>query len=312
MDTRELSGVGASKGLGGKGKPDPHSLKRVTSKTVLLVFTSLMGCGSALAASYQTRVIYGKDERVEAAYYPNQKIKDLSRSVAGRVEKDLLVKEGNVFKLPSQTLSQVMGVCSSERFANQTSMVECSGFLVGADLILTAGHCVQNQSDCDQNKWVFDFVFNERAIPEQKVFSCKEVVSQDLGANDFALIRLDRPVLDRKPLTMRKNGEIDAHAKLIVMGHPSGLPLKIDDNGSVREVSANENYFVAELDTFGGNSGSPVINQNTLEVEGILVRGDRDYSWNPEKSCAVANVCETGTCRGEDVQKITKVKGLPL
>jgi V8-like Glu-specific endopeptidase len=313
MDTRELSGVGASKGLGGKGKPDPHSLKRVTSKTVLLVFTCLMGCGSALAASYRSRVIYGKDERVEAAYYPNQKVKELSRSVAGRVEKDLLVKEGNIFKLPSQTLQNVMGVCATERFSTQTSFVECSGFLVASDLLVTAGHCVQTQTDCEQGKWVFDYVLGSKSLSEKNVYSCKEIVSQDLSfLNDFALIRLDRSVIDRKPLAVRKRGEVDPRSKLIVMGHPSGLPLKIDDNGSVREISSEQNYFVAELDAFGGNSGSPVLNQDTLEVEGILVRGDRDYSWSPEHSCAVANVCETGTCRGEDVQKITKIKGIPL
>ena len=313
MDTRELSGVGASKGLGGKGKPDPHSLKRVTCKTVFLVFTCLMGCGSALAASYRSRVIYGKDERVEAAYYPNQKVKELSRSVAGRVEKDLLVKEGNVFKLPSQTLQNVMGVCATERFSTQTSFVECSGFLVAPDLLVTAGHCVQTQTDCEQGKWVFDYVLGTKSLSEKNVYSCKEIVSQDLSfLNDFALIRLDRSVTDRKPLAVRKHGEVDLRSKLIVMGHPSGLPLKIDDNGSVREIPSEQNYFVAELDAFGGNSGSPVVNQDTLEVEGILVRGDRDYSWSPEHSCAVVNVCETGSCRGEDVQKITKIKGIPL
>jgi V8-like Glu-specific endopeptidase len=313
MDTRELSGVGASKGLGGKGKPDPHSLKRVTSKTVFLVFTCLMGCGSALAASYRTRVIYGKDERVEAAYYPNQKVKSLSRSVAGKVEKDLLVKEGSEYKLPSQTLQNVMGVCANERFSSQTSFVECSGFLVAPDLLLTAGHCVQTQTDCEQSKWVFDYVLGTKSVNEAKVFSCKEIVSQSVGYNnDYAVLRLDRPVLDREPLKLRKNGELDQKTKLIVVGHPSGLPLKISDNGTVRDVLSDHDFFVAEIDTFGGNSGSPVLNQETLEVEGILVRGDRDYSWNPEQSCAFVNICDAGNCRGEDVQKITKIKGIPL
>lgn len=310
MGKREL-GVGASGGLRGKGKSGLHSLKRVTSKTGVLVFIYLMECGSALAGGYLPKVIYGKDERVEAAYYPNERVRALSRSVAGRVGKDLLVKEGSEFKLPNLTLEHTMGVCANERFATQTAFVECSGFLVGADLLVTAGHCIQNQSDCDQNKWVFDYVLSAHSLPENKVYGCKEIVSQDLSAaNDYAVIRLDRPVYDRKPLKLRQSGEVSPQSKLIVMGHPSGLPLKIDDNGSVREIPADQNYFVAELDTFGGNSGSPVLNQQTLEVEGILVRGDRDYSWNPELSCAVANVCANGSCRGEDIQKITKIKGL--
>ena len=48
------------------------------------------------------------------------------------------------------------------------------------------------------------------------------------------------------------------------------------------KVRSNNNgvYFVANLDTYGGNSGSAVFNLQTREVEGILVRGENDYVYD--------------------------------
>ena len=45
---------------------------------------------------------------------------------------------------------------------------------------------------------------------------------------------------------------------LVVIGHPSGLPTKIADGAWVRN-NESEYYFVTNLDTFGGNSGSAVL-----------------------------------------------------
>ena len=65
---------------------------------------------------------------------------------------------------------------------------------------------------------------------------------------------------------------------LIVAGYPSGLPLKIDDGGRVRDPrSGTTDFFIANLDTFGGNSGSGVYDAATKQLVGILVRGrERD------------------------------------
>jgi hypothetical protein len=40
------------------------------------------------------------------------------------------------------------------------------------------------------------------------------------------------------------------------------------------------NYFAADLSIYSGNSGSPVFNQKTHEVIGIVVCGDsKDFRW---------------------------------
>ena len=64
-----------------------------------------------------------------------------------------------------------------------------------------------------------------------------------------------------------------------------------------------DGYFVANLDTYGGNSGSAVFNATSGKVEGILVRGENDYVWRG--SCRVSNKCPADGCRGEDVTKVS-------
>jgi hypothetical protein len=280
-----------------------------------LVVLSICGSGVLSAGNPGVdswKVIYGTDGRMDSELHSNATLRTLSKSVAGRLSKSTATSSETGVILPADTLEDAMNVCSSERFATQKAAVECTGFLVGTDLLMTAGHCMRSQSDCSENSWVFGYVDGVSEIKNADVFNCKEIVSQELSdINDFALIRLDRVVAGRTPLKLRTSGAIGVSEKIAVIGHPSGLPLKIDDGGHVRD-NAPEGYFVAELDTYGGNSGSPVFNLATHEVEGILVRGERDYVWDGAQSCAVSNVCASGTCRGEDVQKITKVKGMPL
>ena len=67
-------------------------------------------------------------------------------------------------------------------------------------------------------------------------------------------------------------------------------------------------FFNANLDTYGGNSGSAVFNASTGEVEGILVRGATDYVRNG--SCQVSNRIGNNSGSGESVTKITNIKEL--
>lgn len=82
-----------------------------------------------------------------------------------------------------------------------------------------------------------------------------------------------------------------------------GLPLKIAGFATVRDFS-KVGYFVADLDTFGGNSGSPVFSVKTKKIEGILVRGDEDFIDGPAGCTTMATYEQTGG-RGEDVTKVS-------
>ena len=58
---------------------------------------------------------------------------------------------------------------------------------------------------------------------------------------------------------------------LTVIGASDGLPLKIDAGGRVRYVS--DGFFMADVDAFPSNSGSPVIATATGELVGVLIGG---------------------------------------
>ena len=192
----------------------------------------------------------------------------------------------------------------------------CSGFLVSSNILVTAGHCIKSDYDCSIYKWVFDFKVDHSeqsavTVPKSSVYSCKQIISQSLDSttmDDYAVIELDREVQDRNPLPFRKTGKIEKGETVAVIGHPTGLPTKIADGASVRKLS--EKFFIANLDTYGGNSGSAVFNMKTNLVEGILVRGENDYVYDRKEGCQVSNVCENGACRGEDVTYITNIKAL--
>src|SRR5690606_3208625 len=142
-------------------------------------------------------------------------------------------------------------------------------------------------------------------------YSCAKIINRSLNGatqDDWALLQLDRKVTDRSPLTYRTSGKPNVQDPLVVIGHPTGVPTKIADGANVRSLKGT--YFVANLDTFGGNSGSAVFNAETGVVEGILVRGTTDYVYDREQKCQVSNVCTNSGCRGEDVTYITNIPEL--
>ena len=96
---------------------------------------------------------------------------------------------------------------------------------------------------------------------------------------------------------------------MISIGQPSGLPTKIVDQGAVRK-NFWSGFFTVNLDIFGGNSGSAVINVETGEVEGVIVRGEMDYVYDKIADCMRVKKCKERKCRGEEATRITKIKYL--
>ncbi len=109
-------------------------------------------------------------------------------------------------------------------------------------------------------------------------------------------------------LKYRTEGSPKKGDNIVVIGHPSGLPTKIAGGANIRSV--NSVYFQANLDTYGGNSGSAVFNADTGLLEGILVRGERDYVYDSAQGCKVSNVISNTGGSGEDVTRITNIKEL--
>lgn len=263
------------------------------------------------------KVIYGQDNRLDLFRVLNPDHLEFAKSTAAMISNSKLTEfNAHEYVIDSMTLEQT-GVCDFERFAKQPVAASCSGFLVAKDVLVTAGHCIRSQSDCEASSWVFDYKVDfenqsEVIVDKENVYSCKSIISRELNTetqNDYAVIKLTKEVQGRLPLKINKKSPPKKGDSLMVIGHPSGLPTKVADGASVRSVK--DVYLIANLDTYGGNSGSAVFNMDTGLVEGILVRGETDYVWNNESACRISNRIGENEGRGEDVTLISVVKGIP-
>lgn len=265
------------------------------------------------AFAAQPPVIYGEDNRRDVFDEKNPKYVEFARATAAKVPTLFMRTVGRDVIFRTMTLVD-RGMCASERFSTQTTVSMCSGFLIGPKTLVTAGHCMKDVNDCKNFRWVFDYAMTSKeqlkvTVSPKSVYSCKKIISQKYDPiEDYAVVELDRAVTDRKPLVIRRSGTLSPGTPVLVIGNPSGLPTKIADGANVRHLDTN--WFTANLDTFAGNSGSAVINTETHEVEGILVRGEVDYVDDPAQGCKVANRCLDTECRGEDVNYITGVPGI--
>jgi len=284
------------------------SVKKISNIAVMASFALITNLSYA-----NPKVVYGTDGRKEV-FSASPNLAELARSTAAMIPNDYLQEEnGAVSLIDIITLKDRFKLCSTELFINQPTSANCSGFLIAPDTLVTAGHCIQNKYDCSDSQWVFDYKLEspnkvKTNFLSSDVYHCKSIVSQalsDYDNNDYAIIKLDRPVVGRTPLKIRTEGKIDNSANLVVIGNPSGLPTKITEGGKIRNNSKSI-YFVASLDTFAGNSGSAVLDANTGLVEGILVRGESDYS-SSSQGCSKVKVCSEEGCRGEDVTRITNI-----
>ncbi|MBH47438.1 MAG: peptidase [Halobacteriovorax sp.] len=262
------------------------------------------------------KVIYGDDNRVDVIDSNNPLFVKLALSTAAQIDKSKITVRGADAVLAFESLERGMGVCPTEKFAAQNSIARCSGFLIAKDLLVTAGHCVRSQEECEKYSWVFDYregEVDDGKLPSSSVYNCKKIINQALDPisdADYALIKLDRKVKDRKPLKFRKKGSPEVGDELVVIGHPSGLTTKVSDGAKVIANDADQ-YILTDLDTYGGNSGSAVFNTSKGTIEGILVRGARDYIYDWQQGCYVSNVCDSvggAGCEGEEVSRISKVQ----
>ena len=253
------------------------------------------------------KLIYGNDDRRDIFEVGSSLQLRVADSTVALMEASSLTKSGSRYAIQGQSFGASNGLCETEPYFNQPTAAFCSGSLVGTDLILTAGHCVKTAADCASARFVFGFGVRARgetptSAPVSEVYSCKEIVHTIMqpAGEDFAVVRLDRPVTGHAVLSLDRNSGIAAGDEIFVAGHPAGLPTKIAGGAKVRRVESE--YFVANLDTYGGNSGSAVFNASTGDIEGILVRGDNDFV--SQGSCLVSNRCRDDGCRGEDVTLI--------
>ena len=242
----------------------------------------------------KSSVIYGDDSRLE--YYElaeGDLIKRRAfRSAALLLRPNQVSIQGDRVLLNTTTLREERNLCADERFAQQPSPGHCSGTLIDGDLLLTAGHCVDDATDCRNTRVVFHSLYTALGslypTTTQDLYSCEEIIARSNdNTGDYAIIRLDRAVtgsLEPAPF-WNVNAAVPLGTNLSLIGGPNGIPLKIDQEGTVLSSgSASRINFELSVDAFGGNSGSGLFNQQG-EVVGILVSGRSDYIFDTSSNC---------------------------
>jgi V8-like Glu-specific endopeptidase len=246
---------------------------------------------------------YGTDDRQDIYELSGQDLADSDSVVALFPDYQVLVLGDGTSELLTANYGEYYNLCPSERFRDQPIGSFCSGVLVAPDVIATAAHCIDGE-DITALRFVFGYYMRDATTPEliisnSDIYQGVEVIAwqlDDSTGSDWALIRLDRVVVNHRIAPIRESGTMSDGQAIHIIGHPKGLPSKFAGGGTVRE-NRYRAVFVENLDAYAGNSGSPVFNSTTHVVEGLHVGGKKDQ-FIKQGACWVSRVCPDAGCSG--------------
>lgn len=271
------------------------------------------------------KAIYIIDNRLDV-YQLKGYIRTAANATAALIPREYLTKQGNEYFINHGMTLQKSGWCASEPFASQPVTSTCTAFLVGKDRLVTAGHCLRpgRGKTAALNSWYVVFGFQMKNVhqaqthfPATDVYQITEVLEVKKNEEqDWAVVKLNRPITGRQVFEFSSK-EIAEGTDLTIFGYPNGLPLKIAEGGQVKRNDLHKTVFETDLDSYQGNSGSPVLNaadlrQGRFVVEGVLVSGATDAV--RQDQCKVSIICQAldldsinHQCSGEIVTKINRV-----
>ena len=268
-------------------------------------------------------LVFPPDNRFEANQVQAANYQQAIHATAGMVYEKLLRYDSvsKMFSLVGPSFEERTGACPTHPYAQQPAPILCTGFLIGPRTLVTAGHCMSQSWDCNNNFWVFDYAYHDGKgaqlqLSYSQIYRCNRVISSEQDSDqkiDYAVIELDRDVSGRTPLRLG-NGWPQISDKVFMPGHGGGLPMKVTAEGTVIGNS-HPSFFQASLDALGGNSGSPVIDLKTGLVQGLLVRGGNAPEWKVQEqvskasqsSCREEYVCDD-SCSGVEITRSSLIQ----
>lgn len=257
-----------------------EELKSYTNEELFAAYNTIIN-----ARNQAKSVYYGFDTRQDITDTLPQHYLTSSKMVFALIEKKYFQNNGSSFHLNNQGLyANVYKLCNTEKFAGQNVYANCTAFAISQNTIASAGHCISKYNFHDY-LLVTDFTLSNLnyfdshgGIPADNVYEITGVLdSKVLGDQiDYSIFTVNKVIPNDRIVKLSNKTSYDFNDKFYVIGFPCGLPMKICSDASFR-LNNNPYFFQISSDTYGGNSGSPVFNEKTDEVEGILVRGNTDF-----------------------------------
>jgi hypothetical protein len=301
-----------------KDNYSPQEIENTRRKIVQLRTLTNLQMLDLYRISNPNKVIYGKDDREPVFYDVNNinisagEYMDDAKKVVAIIPRYNLRRDaatGNYIIYPKGIFKNEYNLCDKERFCNEPVTAHCTGFCVSPTQIVTASHCI-DRATMRNFYFVFDYLADSNGnysniVPADKVYQAiaYEEGSPNHPNTDFAIIRIDKTIPQYRIARVNRNVNYDPNqaGPYHVIGFPCGIPMKLAPNAVFRS-EIDQNFFVINSDTYGGNSGSPVFNTISHEVEGILVQGYQDFKLNTGQ-CFISFLCPFNGCSGESVSK---------
>lgn len=232
-------------------------------------------------------------------------IRNISESVAMVVERSNLIKiSPTTYQLNVATsLGNRYNLCHDQAFFNQRVVGVGTAFITDKKQMITAAHVFPGP--LKDYAIVFGYhVINqlgtaETSIDAKNVYYPDKIIKRydDL---DLVVFETDRE-LNRPVLAWEKSAALHNGNEIYMLGYPMGLPEKLAINADITD-NANRYFFYTSLDSFQGNSGSPIFNFETHKIIGVLVSGMVDYELHGD--CYRTTSCRQPDCVGEKAIRI--------
>ena len=162
-----------------------------------------------------------------------------------------------------------------------------TGFLIGADLLVTNHHVLPNPASCAEARVVFGYERDARGevrgAAEVPIEAARGFYTSPSEADDLTLTRVARPQdWDFTPIPVLSRA-VAVGSRVQIVQHPRGehKQLALDHNRVARVGDARIQYFP---DTESGSSGAPVFN-DAWELVAIHHRGEVQERKSPGYVC---------------------------